>query len=168
MNRFWRNKFVDFHIERRSFQLLKGFAVAVLSAVVSTQVAAEKPVFKHAIDEEPIELTLKPGEKETPALKQFKETGVNAYRKDQAAIQSGKALYDQWCAACHGPDAKGRMGPSLVGENYTYPQTANDVGMFSIIYGGAFGAMQAFSKRDLSQDEMLRIISYVRSLDEKK
>jgi cytochrome c-L len=40
--------------------------------------------------------------------------------------------------------------------------------MFSIIYAGASGAMQPFSKRDLTQDDMLKIIAYIRSLDQKK
>ena len=127
--------------------------------------AADKPVFKHAFDGAPIDVTLKPGETETPALKEFKQTGTNVYRGDQAAVKSGMALYDQWCQVCHGADAKGKMGPPLVGGKHIYPQTATDVGMFSIIYAGASGAMQAFSKRDLTQDEMLKIIAYVRSLD---
>ena len=37
--------------------------------------------------------------------------------------------------------------------------------MFSIIYAGAGGAMQPFSKRDVTQDDMLAIVAYVRSLD---
>ena len=40
-----------------------------------------------------------------------------------------------------------------------------DPGMFAIIYGGANGAMQSFQRRGTKQDEMLRIIAYVRTLD---
>ena len=54
--------------------------------------------------------------------------------------------------------------PSLVGDDYTYARVATDVGMFEVIYSGASGEMQAFSKRGLTQDQILRIIAYVRSL----
>ncbi len=35
--------------------------------------------------------------------------------------------------------------------------------MFEVVFGGAGGAMQAFGKR-MSQDDILKIIAYVRSL----
>jgi cytochrome c-L len=38
--------------------------------------------------------------------------------------------------------------------------------MFSIIYGGAGGAMQPFAKRGMAQDDMLKIIAYVRTLEQ--
>lgn len=140
----------------------------LLAATAFLAAAADKPVFTHPLDGKPIEVPMKPGETETPALRQFKETGVNSYRSDASAVQAGKALYEQWCVACHNSDAKGKIGPPLVGGKYIYPQTANDAGMFSIIYAGASGAMQPFSKRDLSQDDMLKVIAYIRSLDQKK
>ncbi len=76
----------------------------------------------------------------------------------------GKALFEQWCQVCHNADGKGKMGPSLLGPKYTYPQSATDPGMFAVIYGGASGAMQPFSKREITQDEILKVIAYVRSL----
>ena len=124
---------------------------------------AEKPVFKHPFDGAPIEVPLKEGETATPALEQFKETGVNAYRDQVPALADGKRLYEQWCQVCHNADATGKMGPSLVGKNHVYAQTSTDVGMFAIIYTGASGAMQGFSGR-IPQDDMLKIIAYVRSL----
>jgi cytochrome c-L len=36
--------------------------------------------------------------------------------------------------------------------------------MFEVIYGGASGVMPSWSKRGMTQDEMLEIIAYVRSL----
>jgi cytochrome c-L len=46
-----------------------------------------------------------------------------------------------------------------------YKQVLTDPGMFAIIYGGASAAMQSFHRRGMKQDEMLRIIAYVRTLD---
>jgi cytochrome c-L len=157
------------YVERFSSMLIKAVIPVALAATAHVGVvAADKPVFKHPIDGAPIEVPLKPGEAETPAVKEFKQTGTNVYRDNAAAVQGGKALYEQWCQTCHNADASGKMGPPLVGGQYIYPQTATDVGMFSIIYAGASGAMQPFSKRDVTQDDMLKIIAYIRSLDRKK
>jgi cytochrome c-L len=40
-----------------------------------------------------------------------------------------------------------------------------DPGLFSIIYAGASGAMQSFFRRGMQQDQMLRIVAYVRTLE---
>ena len=52
-----------------------------------------------------------------------------------------------------------KMGPTLAGKDVVYKQVLTDPGMFSIIYGGASGAMQSFHRRDMKQDEMLRIVA---------
>jgi cytochrome c-L len=122
--------------------------------------------FKHPLDNSPLEFKLLPNEVETPVVKNFKATGVNEYRDNAAAIAGGKTLYTRQCVVCHGADAKGsRMGPTLIGENVVYKQALTDPGMFSIIYAGATGAMQSFHRRGMTQDQMLKIIAYVRSLE---
>lgn len=139
--------------------------IAAWAFAISGTALADKPVFTDPLDGAPIQVPMKPGETETPALEQFKKTGENPYRGNASAVAEGKALYDQWCQVCHSADATGNMGPSLVGKDHVYKQTSTDVGMFSIIYAGASGAMQPFSRRDLTQDGMLKVIAYVRSLD---
>jgi cytochrome c-L len=139
------------------FQLI--IAVTLVPAALAAPV-----VFPDSFDGKPLATPLKPGEQETEALKRFKESGVNVYRDQKKALTDGKALYEQWCQVCHDANAKGKMGPSLLGPAYAYPQTANDVGMFAVIYGGASGAMQPFSQREITQDEILKVIAYVRSL----
>jgi len=102
----------------------------------------------------------------TDAVKTFHATGRNLYAGDGKVLAEGKQLYLSWCQGCHLPDGTGRIGPSLVGDSFTYDRVSSDVGMFEVIYGGAAGAMQPFSKR-ISQDQMLKIIAYVRSLKKK-
>ncbi len=131
---------------------------------VALTAGAQPVVFKHPFDGQPIATPLKDGEPDTAALQSFKATGVNGYRNDPKATAAGKELYEQWCQVCHNADGTGKMGPSLVGDNFTYPQSATDVGMFAVIYGGAAGAMQPFAKREITQDEILKVIAYVRSL----
>jgi cytochrome c-L len=139
-------------------------AVLMLAAGAGVK-AGDLSDFKDPFDGSPLKFPLQPGEAETPVVKKFIATGDNDYRGNADAIAAGKTLYQENCAACHGDDAKGRIGPTLVGAGLKYPQAKTDPGMFSIIYAGASGAMQSFAKRGMHQDDMLKIIAYVRTLD---
>ncbi len=121
-------------------------------------------VFRHALDNSVLDVKPRPNEVETEAVKEFKATGKNPYIGDGKALADGKKLYQANCQACHLPDGSGRMGPSLIADNWIRERAVTDVGMFEIIYGGASGAMQSFARRGMTQDEMLRIMAYVRSL----
>lgn len=57
------------------------------------------------------------------------------------------------------------MGPMLVGKDVVYKQVLTDPWMFSIIYGEPAVRRNHFHRRGMKQDEMLRIIAYVRTLD---
>jgi cytochrome c-L len=120
--------------------------------------------FRHALDNSLLEVKPRPNEVETPAVKEFKASGKNPYGGDEAALTEGRKLYLANCQACHLPDGSGRLGPSLIGNSWIRERAATDVGMFEIIYGGSSGAMQSFARRGMSQDQMLKIIAYVRSL----
>ena len=120
--------------------------------------------FKNALTNAPLDVKPKAGEVETDAVKSFKETGQNPYNEDAAAVEAGKKLYTTHCAACHLPDGTGRIGPNLIDDTVVRERTGTDVGMFEIIYGGGSGAMQSFHRRGMVQDDMLKIMAYVRSL----
>jgi cytochrome c-L len=114
----------------------------------------------------PIKLNLYPNETVSAKAIQFQKSGKNPYLGDKDAVATGRALYDQWCAACHLADGTGRIGSNLVDAQVTYPRVANDVGMFEAIYSGASGAMQSFGNR-LTQDEILRMMAFIDSLRKK-
>lgn len=137
------------------FLALSGAAIGPLRAEI---------VFHHALDNSALDVKPRPGEGETDAVKEFKTTGKNPYIGNEQALADGKKQYQANCQACHLPDGSGRIGPSLIGDTWVRERAATDVGMFEIIYGGASGAMQSFARRGMTQDEMLRIIAYVRSL----
>jgi cytochrome c-L len=156
-------RFERFPLPRATLMPL--FLVATVF-VASVARPSELSDFKHPLDGSRIDFKPLPNEVETPAVKNFKATGVNEYRDNAAAIAEGKTLYTRHCVICHNPDAKGgRMGPTLIGPNVVYKQALTDPGMFSIIYAGAAGAMQSFHRRGMSQDQMLKIIAHVRSLE---
>jgi cytochrome c-L len=119
--------------------------------------------FKGALDNAPLDVTPASGEIVTDAVKQFHETGVNAYAGNADAIASGHELYNTNCQVCHGKTGGGGMGLNLVDDETAYPRVTADVGMFEVVYGGASGAMRGFKGR-LTQDEILKVIAYVRSL----
>jgi cytochrome c-L len=138
-------------------------AAAVATALALAGGATAAVTFRHIVDDSPLDVRLKPNEPATPAVRQFHETGQNPYVGDPAAIAEGKRYYDEWCQACHLPDGSGRIGPSLIDDQYGYPRAATDVGMFEIVYAGGTGAMQPFRDR-LTQDQILKLLAYVHSL----
>ena len=142
--------------------LVTGPLIAATGQIV--QAHARTVEFRGVLDNAPLEVKPKSNEVETDAVKEFKATGRNPYRGQEPALAEGKGLYLAHCQACHLPDGTGRIGPSLVGDEHTYPRVATDVGMFEVIYGGASGVMPSWSQRGMTQDEMLKIIAYVRSL----
>lgn len=136
------------------------------TAVELTQ-AAPAPgagvAFLHALDNRPLALNMHPNETITEQVRAFLKTGNNPYRGNRQAIEAGKQIYNQWCAACHLEDGTGRIGSNLVDDQYTYPRVKTDVGTFEVIYGGGSGAMQAFGNR-ITQDDILKIMAYLSSL----
>lgn len=99
-------------------------------------------------------------------MESFHADGRDPYVGDGPAVAQGKVLYQTWCQSCHLPDGTGRIGPSLVDEDYFYDRSATDVGLFELIYAGAAGAMQSFKTR-MTQDEMLKVIAYLRDLQKR-
>jgi cytochrome c-L len=109
----------------------------------------------------------------TEQSKKFLSSGQNPYLGDQSAIASGKKLYQLWsCAQCHGANAQGQTAGGLTGPRYNHAKSANDKGMFEIIWAGTNGGMSGKGKgmmdtsdhsNGLSADETLKVIAWIRS-----
>jgi cytochrome c-L len=104
------------------------------------------------------------------AEKEFLATGKNIYVGDAEAIKMGKKRYNLWsCTQCHGPTAKGQVGPGLTGPKYNYAKDATNKGMFETIWAGTNGGMGAkgfglmTADDGVTVDELLKIIAFVRS-----
>jgi cytochrome c-L len=139
---------------------LGALALVLILAAAPGSPAQEEVQFRDPLNDQPLDI---PRDDVSPAVAQFHATGENPYAGDEQAIAQGEALYKRWCQACHLPDGTGRIGPSLVDEQWKYERTGTDVGQFEIIYAGGAGAMQAFGQR-LSQDEILRLIAFLDTL----
>lgn len=108
--------------------------------------------------------------KGTPAEAEFFKTGKNIYVGDAKAEKRGKKRFGYWsCTQCHGPTAKGQVGPGLVGPTFKYPKNATNKGMFETAWAGTNGGMGGkgygiMAPEDgLTVDELLKIIAWVRT-----
>jgi cytochrome c-L len=111
---------------------------------------------------------------DTPAAKEFLATGNNPYIGNEEAIAKGKKVFQLYsCTQCHGPEAKGQVGPGLTGPTYRYPKDSTDKGMFETVWHGTNGGMGAKGvglmdptdpKNGITPDELLKIIAWIRSM----
>jgi cytochrome c oxidase cbb3-type subunit 3 len=76
-------------------------------------------------------------------------------------MDEGKKEYAARCAACHGPDGKGGIGPDLSAKSYKFGKTAPEV--TKSIVEGRPGGMPGF-KNELSQEKLEGVVQYVLSL----
>ncbi len=97
----------------------------------------------------------------------------------QANIAEGKKLFSMFCAACHGSEGKGLTGNRINGSapslnNPEFLRAANDGLLLATIALGRPGtAMRAFARQeggvaDLEADEILKILSFIRSWESGK
>ena len=138
--------------------------VAILALVAAMALPAFAIEFKSALDDSPIDISPIKGETFTDAVKSFHETGKNPYVRNADAIAAGKKLYNDNCQVCHKPDGSGGMGPNLVDDIVVNARANTDVGKFEIIHSGAAGAMRPFSKRGMTQNQILQIIAFIDSM----
>lgn len=78
----------------------------------------------------------------------------NPFPKDPAAMQAGAQLYAQNCAACHGAQGDGGIGPELE------PGSYDDAALFGMIYSGITeNGMPAFSA--LGSTKVWQLVNFV-------
>lgn len=86
---------------------------------------------------------------------------TNPFAGNTAAVKEGEKIFDERCADCHGGDAMGGSGPDLTDDRWLYGGT--DADLFITVSGGRKGGMPSW-KGQLKDDEIWKVISYVRSL----
>jgi mono/diheme cytochrome c family protein len=107
-----------------------------------------------------------------------REHATNPFAGDPKAIAEGKALYENNCASCHGPNGKGDIGPSLVDDVFLYVKgDLPDDAYFEVINNGtsegaeldgrkAKGGMPGYSG-SLDKNKIWSLVAYIRSIQSK-
>ena len=97
---------------------------------------------------------------ETAASK-VDETTV-ALLTDAAALESGKKLFTGTCAACHGAEGQGIVGPNLTDDYWLHKGGIKDV-FKTIKYGVPEKGMKSW-KDDFSPAQIAELASYIKSI----
>ena len=119
---------------------------------------------------------------DTPEAKEFLATCINPYTKlyakDAEAAKAGKKAYAyNGCSGCHGGNANGLMGPSIIDAQWEYVNHTTDKGLFETIAGGTNGKgatargsmltwhnqLPGHSGDGVDTDTILKIIGWLRT-----
>ncbi len=127
-------------------------------------------------------LVIKTVATDTPEAKEFLATCINPYTKlyakDAEAAKAGKKAYAyNGCSGCHGGNANGLMGPSIIDAQWEYTKHTSDKGLFETIAGGTNGKgatargsmltwhnqLPGHSGDGVDTDTILKIIGWLRT-----
>jgi cytochrome c-L len=152
-------------LNSRSRSALK-FGLCLLLA--AGEAAADAPQtaldLRNTITGEPLDLSLaRPDGRDTPAVKQFLQTGKNPYLEDFSCLAKAESLFLTACSGCHGQVGEGKIGPGLNDNYWTYPKNETDQGIFETVFGGARAQMGPHYA-DLTLDDILLVTAWVRHL----
>jgi mono/diheme cytochrome c family protein len=76
---------------------------------------------------------------------------------ESSGVASGADAFQRVCQPCHGPDGKGSVGPALV------PMTKGLAEVLGIVREG-IGQMPPISVRELTDEEIARIVEHLRTI----
>ncbi|NVJ49267.1 MAG: cytochrome-c oxidase, cbb3-type subunit III [Gammaproteobacteria bacterium] len=97
-----------------------------------------------------------------PVFAQYQDTPIKELIKDENAMDIGRRIFLNVCAACHGSDASGAPGfPNLTDNDWLYGGTPEKI--VETLVNGRQGAMMAFGEQ-LNEEQISQLTSYVVSL----
>jgi len=76
-------------------------------------------------------------------------------------LAMGKTVFAERCASCHGPDAKGLIGPDLTRKDFKYGKS--ETALLETITKGRAGGMPPFAN-ELSHEQLEGVVRYILSL----
>jgi cytochrome c-L len=155
-------------------QVVKATLLASMLAMLGTFALQANAECKFVATQDNAPFVIKPVEGDTPEAKEFLATCVNPYTKkfaaDPEAAKAGKKKFGFWsCTQCHGGNAGGQTGPSIIDDTWQYAKHVTDKGMFETIAHGTNAGMPAWHAQPannpelLGTDEILRIIGWLRA-----
>jgi len=86
--------------------------------------------------------------------------------KDAKELDAGKALFSQYCTACHGQNAEGKIGPNLTDEYWLHG--GNVKAVFHTITEGVPEKGMVSWKKQLNPLQIQQVASYILSLQGSK
>jgi len=92
----------------------------------------------------------------------FAQTSQNPLAGDPGAIAGGGAAFRPYCTPCHGIRGEGGRGPDLTRGVYSAGEKDSD--LFNVIANGVPGTDMAGFAGDFSEQDMWRVVAFVRSL----
>jgi cytochrome c-L len=140
-------------------------ALTFTALSILAQTAAAEQVFRSTATDEILDVdgTARRGGRNTPAVRKFMETGVDAYVEVAGCLPLGEAIFVEACSGCHGAVGEGKIGPALNDSVWIYSKNKTDKGIFETIFGGAKGLMAGHGQ-DIELDDLLKLIAWVRHL----
>ncbi|MBK5276785.1 MAG: c-type cytochrome [Desulfuromonadales bacterium] len=103
-------------------------------------------------------------EKKQAAHKAVEGTGdvqQGSGHKVEAYVAAGKQLFGNLCAACHGENGKGTVGPDLTASKFRFGKTRQDIA--KSISEGRPNGMPAFNSQ-LNSEQVESLVEYILSL----
>lgn len=100
--------------------------------------------------------------KKAPADKPSSDDALLALAKDPQAMEAGKTAFQQNCAACHGAEGQGIIGPNLTDKFWLYGGKPVDI--HKVIAEGAVAKGMPAWERTLGAERVNAITAYVLTL----
>lgn len=85
-----------------------------------------------------------------------------AMSRDPTALAAGKTVFTTYCAACHGPDGGGVIGPNLTDDAWIHGGTPEAV--YHTVHDGVLAKGMPAWGQSLKPDEVTAVVAYVLSL----
>jgi mono/diheme cytochrome c family protein len=76
-------------------------------------------------------------------------------------LAQGEVIYSETCAACHGPEGEGDVGPALNGSMHSWHHMDNQIR--SVILDGRPGTPMVGHRGHLTDEEVEAVISYFKA-----
>lgn len=87
----------------------------------------------------------------------------NPFRGDATAIAAGQQVWTTTCVACHLPDGRGLVGPSLIDPYWKYG--SGDEELFTTLSEGRPAGMPPWGKT-LGTEKIWQVLAFVETLDQ--
>jgi cytochrome c oxidase cbb3-type subunit 3 len=85
-----------------------------------------------------------------------------ALADDPAAVEAGAATYAAVCAACHGAEAQGVIGPNLTDDYWLHG--GSNMAIFEILKTGVTAKGMPAWESNLSAEERAQLVAFIRSV----